>query len=561
MDRETKRLFEEFRRNDAGSIENNLIDELVDGDLDRQEFLRRASVFGLGAGTIGMLLRYMGEDVAFGAPVIGRAGGVLRIGSVAYNSKLEPYGLREAGSLGLAGIPGEFLTWTNSKFEVKPWLASSWKPNKALTVWTFQLRRGVKFHNGKTMNADDVVASFKQYLSVKGSEALGALPPSMIGPEGVVKTGPYTVQFRLKQPNNAFPYLVSQTTYQAIIQPAAIAARPDTWVSSGMIGTGPFRLKSQNKQRAELVRFNNYWGGRPPLDGVVITFYTDPAPMVLALRAGQLDVVVQMSPQQARAFKNSSKYKVYTVPVSSHNMFGMRVDREPFRDARVRRAVALALNRPDIINRVLLGAGALGDDTPFFPGFASTDPSIQQRKQNVELAKALLKAAGKEDLKFTITTHNQFDVPDYAAAVQAAGRQAGIDINLDVMTYDDYYAAVGGGDYNSTTPWLNATATITEYGARGVPNLYLTAAYMTNGVWNASKYANSTFDAEARRYLASADVASQRKATKKMAGILLRDTPVITAYFLAFTGASSSKVRNYAADPISQIRVAKTSLA
>jgi peptide/nickel transport system substrate-binding protein len=562
MDRETRRLVEEFRRTEASGIDNNLIDELVAGELDRQEFLRRAAVFGLGAGTIGLLLRYMGDEPAFGATLApAKVGGTLRIGSVAYNSSLEPYGLREAGSLGLAGIPGEYLTWTNSKFEVKPWLASSWKPNNDLTVWTFQIRRGVKFHNGKTLTADDVVASFRQYLNQKTSQILSALPASMIEPSGVVKTGPYSVQFRLKAPNNAFPYLVSQTTYQAIIQPAAIAAKPDTWVSSGMIGTGPFRLKSQNKQRAELVRFNSYWGGKPPLDNVTITFYTDPAPMVLALRGGQLDLVVQMSPQQARAFKGNNKYRVYTVPVSSHNMFGMRVDREPFRDARVRRAVALTLNRPDIINRVLLGAGALGNDTPFFPGFASTDPSIHQRKQNVDLAKALLKAAGKEDLKFTITTHNQFDVPDYAAAVQAAGRQAGIDIDLNVMTYDDYYSAVGGGDYNSTTPWLNATATITEYGARGVPNLYMTAAYMTNGIWNASKYSNGTFDAQARAYLSSADLSAQRKATRKMAGILLRDTPVITAYFLAFTAASSTKVRNYAADPISQIRVAKTSLA
>ena len=562
MDRETRRLVEEFRRNDAGAIENNLIDELIEGDLDRHEFLRRASVFGLGAGTIGLLLRYIGDEPAFGAPMpAAKVGGTLRIGAVAYGRGLEPYQLQEAGSLGLAGIPGEYLTWTNNKFQVKPWLATSWKPNAALTVWTFQIRKGVKFHNGKTLNADDVVASFRQYLNQKTSQILSALPPTMIEPSGVVKTGPYSVQFRLKAPNNAFPFLVSQTTYQAIIQPAAIAARPDTWVSSGMIGTGPFRLKSQNKQRAELVRNNTYWGGKPPLDGVVITFYSDPAPMVLALRAGQLDLVQQMSPQQARAFKNNSKFKGYTVPVSSHNMFGMRVDRDPFRDARVRRAIALTLNRPDIINRVLLGAGALGNDTPFFPGFASTDPTIHQRKQNVELAKALLKAAGKEDLRFTITTHNQFDVPDYAAAIQAAGRQAGITIDLDVMTYDDYYAAVGGGDYNTTTPWLNKPATITEYGARGVPNLYMTAAYMTNGIWNASKYSNSQFDSAARTYLSSADLAAQRKATKRMAGILLRDTPVITAYFLAFTAAASSKVLNYQADPISQLRLAKTSLA
>src|SRR6185312_15631661 len=97
MDRETRRLVEEFRRDEASPIENNLIDELVAGELDRQDFLRRAAIFGLGAGTIGMLLRYVGEtEPAFGAPLAGKVGGTLRVGSVAYNSSLEPYGLREA---------------------------------------------------------------------------------------------------------------------------------------------------------------------------------------------------------------------------------------------------------------------------------------------------------------------------------------------------------------------------------------------------------------------------------------------------------------------------------
>ena len=90
-------------------------------------------------------------------------------------------------------------------------------------------------------------------------------------------------------------------------------------------------------------------------------------------------------------------------------MFGLRVDRDPFRDPRVRRAIALTLNRPDIIKRVLLGAGTLGNDSPFWSGFPSTDRSIKQRKQNLALAKALLQAAGQENLKFTITTHNRID--------------------------------------------------------------------------------------------------------------------------------------------------------
>ena len=562
MDRETRRLVEEFRRNDAGPIENNLIDELVEGDLDRQEFLRRASVFGLGAGTIGLLLRYVGEaDVAFGAPMAdAKVGGTLRVGMLGFGSSLEPYQLREAGSLGLAGIPGEYLTFSNPALQVKPWLATSWKPNADGTVWTFQLRKGVKFHNGKTMTADDVVASFKQYLSQTTSQILASLPPNLIGPEGVVKTGPYTVQFRLKSPNAAIPWLVSQTTYQAIIQPAAIAAKPGTWVASGMIGTGAFRLKSYTpNRRAELVRFPRYWGGRPPLDGAVLTFYEGSAPMVLALRAGQIDLCQQLSPQEGLAFKSNSRYKIYASPSSHHTMFGLRVDREPFRDPRVRRAIALAIGRPDIIARVLLGQGTLGNDSPFWSRFPSTDPSIHQRKKNVALAKALLQAAGQPNPKFTITTWNGIELPDYATAVQAMGREAGMDINLEVMSNDDYYG--GGADYYATTPWINRQATMTEYGAAGVPNRYLTAVYQSDGIWNAAHYKNAAFDSAAKSFLAAPDLKGQRAATKKLAGILLRDTPVITAYFNTYVTAASSKVKNYQVESLSHVRIAHTSLA
>ena len=562
MDRETRRQIEEYR-SEAGPIENNLIDELVGGELDRQEFLRRASVFGLGAGTMGLLLRYIGEaEPAFGAPAVAgqKKGGTLRIGNSAVGSSFEPRLLREFGSLSLAGIAGEFLTFSDQKLVVRPALATSWKANAALTVWTFQIRKGVKFHNGKTLTADDVVASFKQYMGEKPSEILSAIPNTLLGPEGVIKRGPYTVEFRLKAPSNAFPNLVSQTTYQAIIQPAAIAARPGTWVQSGMIGTGAFRFKSGTpNRRVELVRFPGYWGGTPPLDGVVMTWYEGLAPQVLALRGGQIDLIVQLNAQTAAAFRKNSRFKVFEAPTAGHRMFGMRVDRDPFKDARVRRAVALSLGRPDIIQRILLGAGTLGNDSPFWSNFPSTDPSIKQRKQNLELARALLKAAGQENPKFTLTTWNGLDHADHAQAIQAAGRQAGIDISLEVQSSGEYYG--GGADYYATTPWLNRPATLTEYGARGVPNLYLTAAYVTDGIWNASKYSNPAFDAAAKSYLSAAEISAQRKATKKMAGLLLRDTPVITDYFITYVTAGSAKVQNYQAEGISQVRIAKTSLA
>ena len=561
MDRETRRAIEEYRRGEAGPLENNLIDELVGGELDRQEFLRRATMFGLGAGTIGALLRLVGEtDVAFGAPLEAvQAGGTIRLGIPVFGASLEPYLLNEGGALAFAGIPGEYLTFTTPDGRVVPWLASSFRSNADATVWTFQIRRGVKFHNGKTLTAQDVVASMRQYVGQKNSNA--GLSP-FFDPAGVSARGRYTVVFRLKSAIGVFPYLLSQTTYQAIIQPAAIAAKPGTWVQSGMIGTGPFRLRRYtDKRSAELVRNTAYWGGRPPLAGVRVTFYQGSAPLVLALRAGQIDLAMQLSPQEAQPFRNNSKYNYYALPTAAHRQVCMRTDVAPFRDARVRRAVALVINRPQEIQRVMLGAAQIGNDNPFWRGFASTDRSTKQRAQNLDLARALLRAANAEDLRFNLTTWNFLDHTDHAASIQAYAREAGIEVGLEVMDVSKYYdSEPAGADYATTTPWLNRPATLTEYGARGVPNIYLTRCYMSTGDWNASHYKNPAFDQLARTYLAAAEISAQRQATKKMAGILLRDTPVITDYFIRYVTAGSSKVKNYVPEGISHMRLAKVGL-
>ena len=560
MDRDIRKAVEEYRHNEAGPLENNLIDELVGGELDREEFLRRGTMFGLGVGTLGLLLKYVGEsDIAFAAPQTAvQAGGTIRVGIPVFGASLEPYLLNEGGSLAFAGIPGEYLTFTSPQGKVLPALAASWKPNADATVWTFQLRKGVRFHNGKEMTSADVVACLKHYVS-KGSNA--GLGPSFDA-DGVSARGKYTVVVRLKSPTGVFPYLLSQTTYQAIIQPAAIVAKPGTWVASGMIGTGAFKLKNYvDKRSAELVRHTAYWGGRPALDGVRITYFQSSAALVLALRAGQVDLVMQLSPQEAQPFRNNSKYTVYGLPTAAHRQVCLRTDVAPFRDARVRRAVALVIDRPQQVERVMLGAAQVGNDNPFWRGFDSTDRSTKQRRQNLELARALLSAAGAENLKFNLTTWNFLDHTDHAASIQAYARQAGIEVGLEVMDVGKYYdSEPAGADYFTTTPWLNRQATLTEYGARGVPNIYITRCYMSTGDWNASHYKNSEFDSLARTYLGAAEIAAQRKATKRMAGLLLRDTPVITDYFIRYTTASSSKVKNYVPEGISHIRLAKVSL-
>ena len=299
--------------------------------------------------------------------------------------------------------------------------------------------------------------------------------------------------------------------------------------------------------------------GAPPLDGVRVTFFQGSAPLVLALRAGQIDLAMQLSPQEGAPFKNNSKYTYYLQPTSAHRQVCMRTDVAPFRDARVRRAVALVINRPQ---QIAAGHARRRRRSATTTRSGAASPrrtaSIKQRKQNLELARALLRAAGAENLKFTLTTWNFLDHTDHAASIQAYARQAGIEVGLEVMDVSKYYdSEPAGADYATTTPWLNRPATLTEYGARGVPNIYITRCYMSTGDWNASHYKNPEFDQVARTYLAASEIAAQRRATKRMAGLLLRDTPVITDYFIKYVTASSSKVKNYVPEGISHMRLAK----
>ena len=489
-----------------------------------------------------------------------KKGGTIRVGIAAFGASLEPYLLNEGGSLAFAGMPGEYLTYTNPQGQLVPVLATSWKPNADATVWTFQIRKGVKFHNGQTMTAKDVVASMKQYVGAKASNA--GLSP-FFDAAGVSAKGNYTVVFKLKSPIGVFPYLLSQTTYQAIIQPASIAANPGTWVKSGMIGTGAFKVTNYvDKKSATLVRNPSYWGGPAPMDGVKVTFYQGSAPMVLALRAGQIDLAMQLSPQEGAPFKGNSKYKYYALPTSAHRQVCMRTDTGVLKDPRVRRAVALVDQSAAAAGEGHARGRSGRQRQPVLEGLRVDRQVDQAAHPEPHAREVAAGGCGATNLKFNLTTWQFLDHTDHAASIQAYAKQAGIDIGIEVMDVGKYYdSEPAGADYATTTPWLNRTCTLTEYGARGVPNIFLTRCYMSTGDWNASHYKNPEFDSVAKTYLAAAELSAQRKATKRMAGLLLRDTPVITDYFISYVTASTSKVQNYVPEGLSHIRLAKVSLA
>src|SRR3954469_6310530 len=167
MDRTERRKLREFRHG-ASEIENNLIDELAAGGHDRSEFIRRGIMFGVSIPTLGLIADAFGAggpSAAPAAPAAVKKGGTLKIAMLKPTAAVEPYLLDNQGGLEAAGITGEMLTYSQQNLKLAPWLATSWKPNNNASQWTFQLRKGVKFHDGRELTSKDVVATFKRLVS------------------------------------------------------------------------------------------------------------------------------------------------------------------------------------------------------------------------------------------------------------------------------------------------------------------------------------------------------------------------------------------------------------
>src|ERR1700722_9366993 len=236
-------------RAERSELENHYIDEVVAGRLDRRSFLRRGAVLGMSASVMGAVLAACGganstnnSSSAKSAtnPSNSAAGGTLKLASTTPATALNPMIVEDAGGLCMLGQTGEFLTFDNNiKLQLEPMLATSWKHNGDGTVWTFTLRKGVKFHNGAAMTADDVVYTFQQLSDPKNaSNALSSLG-GVLKPSGVKAVDSGTVQFTLEAANGNFPYLVSSDNYNAIIVPKGTDYA--TWDKT-FIGTGAFQL-------------------------------------------------------------------------------------------------------------------------------------------------------------------------------------------------------------------------------------------------------------------------------------------------------------------------------
>jgi peptide/nickel transport system substrate-binding protein len=535
-------------RQDQGEVANHIIDEFAAGRLSRRDFIRRGTVVGISVPLLGSILAACGSSAkttagsGASATAKGAPGAVIKAGIETPTAAINPVTVADQGGLDMLAQTGEYLCLSTQTLALKPVLATSWTPNDKSDVWTFKIRQGVKFHNGQALTADDVVYTYQLHTNPKGSaNALSAFGGVLL-PAGVKKVDDFTVEFHLAAPNGNFPYLTSSDNYNMIILPKGYD--PAQWQST-FIGTGPFKLGSYTpKSGATFTRNESYWGTKALPSQTVFTFYDTQNPMVLALTGGNIDVVGQFSVSGAQELLTGS-YNIIKLKSSAHRELSMRCDSGPLADARVRQAIALSINRPQIAQALFKGYSDVGNDSPFAPVYPSTDTSVPQRTQNIAKAKSLLAAAGHgSGVSAQLVTENVLEIPEFAQIVVQSAKEIGVNINLKVEAQSAYYGKATFGN----SDWLDATMSLVDYGHRSVPNVFLTAPLETTnaktgtGPWNAAHFNNAQYDKLVTQYIGASDLSTQKSIAGQIETLLLAQTPIIFAYFYNYLTATAQGV-------------------
>ena len=533
-------------RAERSELENHIIDEYRAGYIGRREFIRRGAGVGMSLSMVGFLASACGsgdepDEGGGGTPAQSedvKPGGTIKTGLQAPASDLDPILVNNQGALAILGQSGEYLIYSDRELKPIPRLAESWEPNGDGSRWTFKIRQGVKFHNGKAMTAEDVAATFNYQADPDtGGNALSAFR-GVLSKGGAQARDESTVVFELDAPNGNFPFSTSSDNYNLIILPKGFDN--PSWPKNFM-GTGPWKLDRYRPNVGVTYTKNpDYWDQeRQPLpDRHEITFYADEPAAILGMQGGEVDLLAQFSPVNGEALLTDQNISVIELRASQHRQLHMRTDKEPFTDKRVRQAVALLINRDNIVQGLLEEKSDYGNDSPFAPVYPSTDKSVPQRKQDVEQAKALLSEAGKSNLSLELRGWNGFEMPQYAQLVQTDLKAAGINVKLNFTDAGSYYGDAVFGN----SPWLDSTFGITEYGHRGVPNVFLGAPLTSDGTWNSAHFKNKEYDGLVRDYVAALDLQTQRAAAKKIQEMLLDEVPIVFAYFYYYLTATKPTV-------------------
>jgi peptide/nickel transport system substrate-binding protein len=435
-----------------------------DWTITRRDAVRGALAGGVLLGAGGVLAACGSEDVDvptrdFGASSLKnvRNGGSLRIGvqGGGANDSIDAHIPATIPDISRVFQLYEPLADRDIKSDFELVLAESIEPEQGAKAWTIRLKPGITFHNGKPVTADDVLFSLGRIIDPKDPKT-GAASIGYIDLDRSRKLDRRTVRLQLKFANVGFPDDLGQY-FNSIV--------PTDYDPKNPVGTGPFMFDSFTAgQRSVFKKFPDYWrDGLPRVDEVTIIDFPEDTPRVNALLSGQVDAITNLPSGQIAQVKSNDQFKVLISETGGWQPFTMRVDQAPFKDAKVRQAMRLLVDREQMISQVLSGQGRVANDlySPYDPAYNNDLP---QRHQDLDQAKSLLRQAGQSDLRVELVTSPVFQgIVEAAQVIAEQAKGAGVTINVrkvDTGTFygDNYLSWTFAQDFWATRTYLSQVA-------------------------------------------------------------------------------------------------------
>lgn len=365
-----------------------------------------------------------------------KRGGVLRIGVTGGSTKdtLDPHKSVTYPDQARMSNLYEPLFRRDAAYQIEPVLAQSLEPaSPGLDEWTLRLRPGVVFHNGKPLDADDVIFSLRRIIDLPG---MGAPALRILDLGALQKVDPLTVRLKLTQPHTLFQDELAQY-YLGIV--------PVDFDLKNPVGTGPFKFGSfVPGQQSTFPRFERYWHQHEPyVDELVIIDYPSEQARLDALLDGSVHAIDNLPQNQVSAVKASGA-NVLISETGIWMPFTMRVDTPPFDNVLVRQAFRLIVDRDQMVSQALGGQGRVGNDM-YAPFDQCYSKELPQRKQDLTLARSLLNRAGHTALKVELVTSDGIGAGAIAAAhlFASQARGAGVEVAVREVDSGEFY----GKDY------------------------------------------------------------------------------------------------------------------
>lgn len=492
-------------------------------------FMRRTSL-GLSLGVV------FAGAAAFAGAAPALAQGTMRVALGTTLSQLDPARTTIGDEYIYVHLVFNGLSRIDPDMTVKPDLAESWSASDDLKTWTFKLRQGVRFHDGRVLDEEDVVATMKHILDpATGSRASSNI--SMV--QAVEATGPLSVQFKLSIPYAGFPDIFADRQMR-IVPRDKIAT-----LSTNPVGTGPFMFKSWSPgDRMELVRNPDYFeAGLPKLDGVTLRIIPEAAARIAALESNAIDILWSLPYEAVDKIKGSASLRVDSVSTPTWDGVILNNERPPFNDVRVRQALALTIDKQALVELSLFGQGE-PTFSPIPPSHPYFNTSLPSAPPDIVKARKLMADAGYPngvDVAMQVPQEREQRVR-VGVSVRDMARAAGIRINVERVPFASYTANVAG----------KAQMYVDGYFARPTIDTSLYPFYHSTGSWNRQLwlYKEPRIDQildEARR---TNDDAARKKLFATFQAVVEETVPGIIAYSAAHVNGVSRRVEGFKSTPM-----------